>query len=413
MFARLREGTALCRPPMLGMRRGHAFFVRASLFLAFAMLAPASAHAYPWMIRHHYTNCGLCHVDPSGSGPLTEYGRALGDVVLRTRTDDDGAVKPSAGFLFGAVKPPEWLDLGGDLRLMLLRSKAEKSQLIDRTIWMQLDAEATIDVGHFIASGSLGYAPEGALGAALTRAPEKNLISRQHWLGYQDKSIDLLVRLGRMNLPFGIRTVEHTLGVRQLTLTNINDQQQYGAAVAISSEKLRGELMGIAGNLQLRPDDYRERGYSAYLEWAPVERLAFGASSLLTHRSRDTIKLKETWRHAHGLFARWVPGWEPLVLQTEWDWVLSSSKDEFHRSGLVSFLQADIEFVQGMHFMATGEANNVGTRERFWTLGGWASYAWFFAPHADLRLDVIRQSIGSSLGSVGVTTLLLQGHMFL
>lgn len=398
---------------MLGKRRGQVLLFRALLAYGFAMLIPDSAHAYSWMIRHHYSDCSVCHVDPSGSGPLTEYGRALGDVVLRTRSEEDGAVKPTAGFLLGAVKTPEWFDLGGDLRLLWLRTKASGSKLTDRVIWMQLDGEATVDFSNFIASGSLGYAPDGALGAALTRGTDNNLVSRQHWLGYRNEAGSFLVRLGRMNLPFGIRTVEHTLGVRELTRTNINDQQQYGAALALSGGNLRGELMAIAGNFQLRPDAYRERGYSAYVEWSPVERLALGASSLITHSQRDTMKLKETWHHAHGVFARWVPNWDPLVLQAEWDYVLTSSREELHRKGHVAFVQADLEFEQGMHFLLTGEGNQVGARPRFWTWAGWASYAWFFAPHADVRLDVMHESIGSSFGRLGITSLMLQGHVFL
>src|SRR5215831_5235203 len=51
------------------------------------LLSPRSARAYPWMIRHDYTACAQCHVDPSGGGPLTAYGRAMGEVILRTRYD--------------------------------------------------------------------------------------------------------------------------------------------------------------------------------------------------------------------------------------------------------------------------------------------------------------------------------------
>src|SRR6185436_686956 len=127
---------------------------------------------------------------------------------------------------------------------------------------------------------------------------------------------------GRMNLPFGIRTLEHTLWDKQLTRTSIDDQQQYGAAVYLGVGKLRGEVMGIVGNLQLRPDRYRERGYSAYLEFEATDGLALGASSLITYRNLDTITLEKTWRHAHGAFGRWATPYEPLVLLTEWDYVL-------------------------------------------------------------------------------------------
>src|SRR5580765_4457787 len=95
-------------------RRGAALLALAgALFLAL-FLSPAPANAYPWMIKHGYSTCTPCHADPSGSGLLTEYGRAQGELLLRTRygakkgegEEEAGKV---AGFLWGAVKPPEWL----------------------------------------------------------------------------------------------------------------------------------------------------------------------------------------------------------------------------------------------------------------------------------------------------------------
>jgi hypothetical protein len=381
------------------------------------LLAARPAQAYPWMIRHHYSSCSSCHYDPSGAGPITAYGRVVGDQVMRTPGEgehSEGDAPPTAKFLFGAVPTPDWLELGGDVRVMTLRSKQRGYPLVNRTLWMQLDASATISVSRFVATGSLGYAPEGALGAALTRGTENNLVSRQHWLGYQlPGSAELQLRAGRMNLPFGIRNIEHTLWARTLTRTNINDQQQYGASFYFAAGPARGELMGIAGNLQLRPDRYRERGYSGYLEVEASEGLAVGASSLITHRSLDTATLTETWRQAHGLFGRWATPYEPLVLLTEWDYVFESSRDSFYKRGLVSYLQADWEPHQGMHFIATGEANKVGVLERYWSYGGWLSYAWFCLPHTDVRLDGLYQSLGSPGGSVGAFTVLLQGHVYL
>src|SRR4051812_21873295 len=54
--------------------------------IAFAILSlhSARADAYPWMIRHEYTGCAICHGDPTGGGVLTPYGRAQGDLLLRT-----------------------------------------------------------------------------------------------------------------------------------------------------------------------------------------------------------------------------------------------------------------------------------------------------------------------------------------
>lgn len=378
------------------------------------LLSPKPALAYPWMIRHHYGSCSACHADPSGAGPITSYARAVSDGVMRTGGGQGEDSERYAGFLFGAVPTPDWLELGGDARVMSLSSKAEGAPLTNRLIWMQLDGHATVNVKNFVASGTLGFAPEGALGAALTRGTENNLTSRQHWIGYRLPVFDeFMLRAGRMNLPFGIRSIEHTPWARKLTRTNINDEQQYGVSAYFSSGRVRGELMGILGNWQLRPDRYRERGYSAYLEAEVKEGVALGVSSLITHRDLDTVTLEETWRQVHGAFARWATPYEPLVLLTEWDYVFESSRNSYHKRGLVSYLQADWEPVQGIHFLATGELNKVGSREREWSYGGWLSYAWFFAPHADVRLDGIYQSLGASGTRTGVYTLLLQGHVFL
>lgn len=344
---------------------------------------------------------------------LTAYGRVIEGSVLPAGGDTDPNSEPSTGFLFGLIKTPEQLSLGGELRGLWLRTKVPGSQLTDRVILMQADLQAAVRLSSFVASGSLGYASEGALGAALTRGVDNNLVSRQHWLGYAVDSLGLLVRAGRMNLPFGIRTVEHNLWAKSLTRTTINDDQQYGAALAITGEKLRGELMAIIGNFQLRPDDYRERGYSGYLEWAALPDLSIGASSLITHRQLDTATLKETWRQSHGVFGRWATGFEPLVLQTEWDYVFVSSRDEYYRRGPVAFLQADLEVSKGMHWLFTAETNHVGSQQSFWGHGGWLSYWWFFAPHADLRLDGIYQSLGSLNGRYGAYSVLLQGHISL
>jgi hypothetical protein len=389
------------------LRALHAFAAVSAL-----LLLSVHARAYPWMIRHEYAQCSACHVDPSGAGPTTQYGRDVGKEGVYMNGAGEGAV--SSDFLLGVVKTPDWLQLGGDLRVMSLGSKTRGVPSTQRTIWMQLDADASLSLGDFVASGALGYAPQGALGAALTRSTAHNLVSRQHWLGYKfAAAANLFIRAGRMNLPFGIRTIEHTLWARKLTRTNINDEQQYGLSAYFAGEMFRAELMGIAGSLQLRPDDYRERGYSGYFELEPLSGAALGVSSLITHRDLDTVTLEETWRQVHGAFGRWATPYQPLVLLTEWDYVFESARNNFYKRGLVSYLQADWEPLLGMHFMLTGEAAKVGSRERHWSYGGWLTYAWFPAPHLDVRLDGIYQSLGSAAGRDGVYTLLLQGHVSL
>lgn len=397
-------------------RRRRAWLVRvlqvASLLMLLFAARTASAHGF--MIRHGYTGCRPCHVDPSGGGALTAYGRGMGEEVLRTHYDEaPGEPGRSAEFLGGLGRPLAPLELGGDLRLLLAEIKPEGAPLTEKVVVMQADVEGTLALGGFLASGSIGYAPEGALGAAITRGPENNLVSRQHWVGYGTSDASLLVRAGRLPLPFGIRTVEHTLWARMLTGTNGNDQQQYGLSFAFDAAPFRGEAMLIGGNLQLRPDAYRERGYAAFVEWTPAEGLALGASSLATHRELHPDYLLETWRQAHGVSVRWATGFEPLVLSAEWDYAMSSPKHDQWREGPVGFVQADLEAAQGIHVIATFEAQAVGIDRPPASYGAWLSYAWFFAPHADLRIDNVYQSLGSDYGRIRLLLLLAQVHVYL
>src|SRR5690349_16955203 len=83
--------------------------------VVFALLLSARpAAAYPWMIRHEYTGCAICHGDPSGGGVLTPYGRAQGDLLLRMQYsqpkpgEETGEASPTAGFLWGLINTPDW-----------------------------------------------------------------------------------------------------------------------------------------------------------------------------------------------------------------------------------------------------------------------------------------------------------------
>ncbi|HYQ03187.1 MAG TPA: hypothetical protein VER96_31150 [Polyangiaceae bacterium] len=380
----------------------------------FVLLVPSRASAYPWMIKHGYPACVPCHTDPSGSGPLTAYGRVIGDSLLTTPLGGPAQGDAKPGSYFGLLPTPDWLQFGGDVRGALYANKITGSPESRRAILMRADLSVSINTKHFVAHASGGYAHEGALGAAVTRNEENNFVSREHWLGYTTgEENTLMLRFGRMNLPFGVRTIEHNLWVRKLTHTDINDQQQLGLAAAWAIGRVRGELMGILGNYQLRPDDYRERGYSTFLEWAVSDQLALGASSLITHRKLDPSTLVETWRQVHGVFARISTPWEPLALLTEWDYTLTSPKDQYWSKGIVGYLQADLEAAQGVHFLLTGEAQNVGVQGPPPSWGLWLTYNWFLLPHTDLRIDGIYQSLGSDYGRVPSYTLLFQGHVYL
>ena len=376
--------------------------------LVVALAVPRSAQAYPWMIRHAYAACATCHVDPSGAGVLTAYGAAQGDALLRTHygaPSASGEASRSAGFLWGAVDPPDWFLPSGSIRTLAVASKYGSRAFATDFIIMQADLKAAVVKGGFRAYGSVGYVSSSGSAASLSGG----IVSREHWLGWAFGDDAFLLRAGRIDLPFGIRQIEHTLFVRQSTRTDLNDTQQHGVAISYTGELVRAEIMAIAGNYQVSPDAYRERGYSAYAEITPVYNLAFGVSSLVTHAARDLYLRLPTTRQAHGLFGRWAPV-QPLALLAEADLVAQSATSA---TGYATMLQADVEPFQGLHLIATGENMRLGGTNSGISWSGWLGAGWFFAPHLDARFDFQKQSLALGANHLAATALLFQFHAYL
>ena len=376
---------------------------------AFALATPRGAHAYAWMIRHGYTSCATCHADPSGSGVLTQYGRAQGDILLQSRYG--GApheeASASAGFLWGVVKTPDWILGGGDVRYMEIGTNVNSAGATWDHILMQADLAAVVQAGAFRAGASIGVVSTNGTPASLSG----QLVSREHWLGYAFGTDDAwLVRAGRINVPFGVRSVEHTLWVRSTTRSDLNDTQQHGLALAYTSEMVRGEIMGIVGNYQLSPDEVRDRGYSGYVEFAPTTRLAAGISSRITHAEQD-IRLRLPNTHqAHGVFVRTSP-WMPIALLAEADLILESPTGAAGLHALATMLQADYEPWQGIHLTATGETLAVAGSGSI-APGGWLTATWFFAPHFDIRADVMNRTEVFGNQRFHAVAYMAQGHVY-
>lgn len=387
--------------------------------VALLALAAPAASAYPSMIAHGYTACASCHVDPSGSGALTAYGRGMSDLLVRWHLDpaevESGEPSPSAGYLWGLVTPPEWLNPSGNLRGGGMVVAGSSTALVP--LVMALDLNATVDVSPVVAHLSLGFGPRNQ-GPAVVVSPDPStgelaLVSREHWLGVKLLDDALMIRAGRLQVPFGLRNPEHTSFVRALTRTDTNTDQQHGVAVAYANELLRAELMGVLGNYQIRPDAVRERGYTGYVELFPLTGLGVGASSLLTWAERDLDSGAPTLRQAHGLFARWSPV-EPLALLFEGDALVDTAFDDAGdastTAGAAGWLQADWSVLPGVRVMPALEAQWRGDGG----VAGWLSAAWYPLPHMELRADTAwRQAFAAAGGTTGTFVGLLQLHVFL
>lgn len=362
-----------------------------------AQLLARPAQAYSWMIRHGFAECGGCHVDPMGGETLTGMGRVLGESVLAQRWS---AEPPTdlAMLAFGVPEPDD-VRLGGSLRVMALNDRDTSRTVV---FPMQADVYGAAFFDRFTVSLSLGLARgsrryEHASKARLLGDVEGEgvlLLSRSHWLGYSVGG-GVMLRAGRLNLPFGIRGPEHTAWVRAETQTDRESDQLDGVSAVYASGPLRGEVMLALGNLQAWDAAFQQRGYSAYAELLLARRLAVGASSMALVAPRELeVDRGAFWRQAHGLTVRYSP-WTPIVLLGEAD-VLKNTGAGLGRVGLLTL---DVEPLRGLHLAATGElldrgksnadsARNGDGRAR---VGTWLTLSWFFGPHLDLRIDLVRR----------------------
>lgn len=383
--------------------------VRILLLVASALFAfslSSTSHAYPWMLRHGYAKCANCHTDPMGGETLTGFGRVMSDTTLSTRW---GATEPGKrAQLFFGVEEPRDVNIGGSVRIMTLLHQFPKdgAKGKSRTFPMQIDAYGQFrlfdrlriagSVGAFkLRSDGGGTQGRAAQVTSNDEPGDYNFISRSHWIGL-DITENVLLRAGRINLPFGIRLPEHTLWARAGTRTDRESMQQHGLAASYSGGDLRGEVMLVLGNYQVSPDRFRERGYSAHAEYMLMPKLGIGVSSLITHAKEDRIDLgNSNTRQAHGITARYSPV-KPLTLMAEADYLLSTQR----RPGYVGFLQADLEFAQGFHAMVTGEMLDQGKLTTIAGLeptpgagdpkfGAWLTFNWFFFTHFDMRADLV------------------------
>ena len=368
------------------------------LVLLVLQLVARPAHAYVWMIRHGFAECGGCHVDPMGGETLTGMGRVMGESLLAQHWAEP---LPSnrAKLAFGVTEPDD-VRLGGSLRVLSVSNlKTDQTAVFP----MQADAYGAAFLGRFSLGLSLGLSRaskdyEHASKARVLGDVEGEgvlLVSRNHWLAYSPTD-GLMLRVGRLNLPFGLRLPEHTAWVRSETVTDRESDQLDGAAIAFSRGPFRGELLVSVGNLQAWEPAFQQRGYSAYAEVLVLRRLAVGASSMVLRAPRELeVDRGPVSRQAHGLTLRYSP-WTPIVLLAEAD-VLQSTGASW---GYVAMGTLDVEPLRGLHLSASREWLDRGEPDVGGPVPGrgqsregtWWTLDWFFAPHWEARLDFVQRA---------------------
>jgi len=369
------------------------------LVLLVAWGAAGGAHAYPFMIRHGYTQCASCHTDPSGGTFLNEYGRAQSVLLLSSAyggggdSPEEAEAEPTAGKFLGVFQLPSWFRPGGWVRQGYMWNAVDGKIVDRRPLLMRADLGADLKIGAFRAAAELGYgSPEGTPRLAqITRSTTgPNLVGREFWAGVEMFGGEGLLRAGRINVPFGLRNLEHTSFVRAATQTDFNQDQTYGVALAVSRSSWRAEVMALLGNLSVHPSAYREQGASGYVELSVAPTAAIGISGLAARTDASLTTHRPTLRQAYGGFARASP-WRPLVLQVEANLLLHETLGSGVQDvGHAEWFQADLEPLRGLHLFGALEGMKTGSTPEF-QRGAWGGVWWFVFPHVDMRADVVER----------------------
>lgn len=303
--------------------------IRYVAFLPF--LLPNLLLAFPENIRMGYASCAMCHINPTGGGLVTEYGKQASSEFLSTwhfaqaQTSDE--------------KEPT-LTWGSDIRVLGYTTKTglvEKSGLIP----MQLDAKAGYRfLDWYTAVVSLGFY-DGPV-----------QFRNAYILAKINESI--FTRFGKFFPAYGINTPDHSIPTRS-ALGFGQGRESLNVELGFANDV--GELV-IDAILSEASDGIsaEETGGTARLAWYAAGKNQIGASLLMT----DSKVWKRTM---YGLFA--MVGFSRSL------YLLAEVDEEFRKptendtstpenSRIVTWNKVGWEFQPGIHaFVSYGSCVNI------------------------------------------------------
>lgn len=226
------------------------------------MLLADTVCAFPSNVRLGYTTCAACHVNPSGGGVLTPYGRMSSAELMST-----WGKKDEAELLHGLINTSDNLDIGGDFQHVSYNLGGYEDEFV-----MQRELEVAVNFRRkfFIAvsSGLYGREPE---------APEM----RRTYLMATNLWDNWTLKLGRFFPAFGIMSSEHLYLYRSRYFNQ--GRETYNAEVMFRNKLLELTATKIFGH----PEDFHngylkgKEGFSTRLNVMPTKSLTLGASYLL------------------------------------------------------------------------------------------------------------------------------------
>jgi hypothetical protein len=380
-------------------------YLLAAALLVTVLGVARPARAYPqWQFTSGVSRCNVCHFAPGGGGLITGYGRDASADELSTFTGE-------GAFLYGVLPTPAWLQLGGDLRGAVA---AEDVGDIDGVKSAIFPMQADLEVRAALAWGFSAYATGGLRGQVRPNEdliPEQNyqpistsrLISREHWLMWQQSSHGWYVRAGRFFAPFGLRLAEHLTYIRRDLGFDLL-RESYNVSGGYVSDEWELHMTAFAPDF-VRHIGSEESGGTAYFEHRTGDQK--GSIALQTRFARG----RSIWRLIEGVVGKYYLAPARTLLLAEANLVHLMPDGIGGGTQFVGALGGSVLPGRGWLITVLLERNqeDLSVRNSSWdALTG--SLGWFPAPHSELQL-VGRLQLPE--GGAVARTVLLQLHYFL
>lgn len=350
------------------------------------------ADAYPQFQISRDKTCTGCHISPAGGGLLNENGETAAESMS---TLD----KHSAKFMYGKIKLPDWLLVGGDLRAATGYIQTPEKVLAAFPMQIELNAAAILPSG-FSLHTNFGSRPgnDGPNGSAPVWAREHYVM----WRTNPGTPHGMFVRAGRFMPVFGLRFAEHPTYVRRFGGTPLYGDT-YGVHAAYVADKLEVHATGFIEDPIIEPVQHAN-GAALYAEVRPADGLSLGAGGMI-EVTDDDQKLRGTVTAK-----RYLAGPE-LLVQGELQFV----NQRIDGGG------APIQLVGNLvvsHWLASAYMLDVGighfdSNLRIKDLDRDCldiNLHWFTSPHLELMLNARLELIGFGNGGDSHAYALIQAH---
>ena len=257
------------------------------------------AHAYPQFQLIRDQMCTSCHLSPAGGNLLNENGLATAESISQFGHAPE--------FIYGKIKTPKWLTLGGDVRAAAGYLQTPTKSLVG--IPMQIEGYGSAIFGSFSI-----HANVGARASTVGNEAATYVWAREHYLMWQSKPGEIegaYVRLGRFMPVYGLRLAEHPTYVRRYGGTPLY-ADTYALHAAFVAQRFEAHVTGFIKDPLIDPVDHGS-GAMLYSEFRPDEGTSIGLEGMYKRTADDT-------KFGGGLIGKKVLGGK-LLLQTELQFV--------------------------------------------------------------------------------------------